>query len=63
VSDRWSVPPEQTIFDMLLVVRAEAIKATEERIIALLEQHTGYGDDEQDGYFLSAIALIEGDNK
>jgi hypothetical protein len=40
------------------------VKADERaRIIALLEQHTGYGDDEQDEYFLSAIALIKGDNK
>jgi hypothetical protein len=35
----------------------------QERIIGLLEQHTGYGDDEQDEYFTDAIALIKGDNK
>jgi len=37
-------------------------KDTEQRIIATLEKHTGYGDSEQDEYFYDAIALIKGEN-
>lgn len=34
-----------------------------DRIIALLEKHTGYGDEEWDSDVNACIALIKGENK
>jgi hypothetical protein len=44
-------------------IEKRSIERERARIIALLKQHIGYGDDEQDEYFTDAIALIKGDNK